>query len=51
VRRLAEDALGAPIPRAVARFEELLALDGALDVGDGARAVVEHGVLHFERTP
>jgi hypothetical protein len=35
----------------VARFEDLLALDGALDVGDGARAVVERGVLHFERTP
>jgi tRNA(Ile)-lysidine synthase len=51
VRRLAENALGAPVPRAIARFEELLALDGALDVGDGARAVVEHGVLHFERTP
>jgi tRNA(Ile)-lysidine synthase len=51
VRRLAEDALGMPVPRAVARFEELLALDGALDVGDGARAVVQRGVLHFERTP
>ena len=24
---------------------------GALDVGDGARAVVERGVLRFERTP
>ena len=51
VRRLAEDALGASVPRAVARFEDILALDGALDVGDGARAVVEQGVLHFERTP
>jgi tRNA(Ile)-lysidine synthase len=51
VRRLAEDALGAPAPRAVARFEDLLTLDGALDVGDGARAVVERGVLRFERTP
>jgi tRNA(Ile)-lysidine synthase len=51
VRRLAEDALGAPVPRAVARFEDLLALDGALDVGDGARAVVERGMLRFERTP
>src|SRR5206468_2401094 len=51
VRRLAENALGAPVPRAVARFEDVLALDGALDVGDGARAVVERGVLHFERTP
>jgi tRNA(Ile)-lysidine synthase len=51
VRRLAEDALGQPVPRALARFEDLLALEGALDVGDGARAVVERGVLRFERTP
>jgi tRNA(Ile)-lysidine synthase len=51
VRRLAEDALGGPVPRAVARYDDILALDGALDVGDGARAVVERGVLHFERTP
>src|SRR5947207_3830197 len=51
VRRLAEDALGASVPRAVARDDDILELDGALDVGDGARAVVERGVLHFERTP
>jgi len=51
VRRLAESALGAPVPRVVARFDDLLALDGALDVGDGARAIVERGVLRFERTP
>ena len=51
VRRLAEDALGASVPRAVARYDDLLALDGALDVGDGARPVVERGVLRFERTP
>jgi tRNA(Ile)-lysidine synthase len=51
VRRLAEDALGGAVPRAVARYDDILALDGALDVGDGARAVVERGVLHFERTP
>jgi tRNA(Ile)-lysidine synthase len=51
VRRLAEDAIGAPVPRALSRYEDLLALDGALDVGDGARAVVERGVLRFERTP
>jgi hypothetical protein len=25
--------------------------DGALDVGDGARAVVSGGVLRFEATP
>jgi tRNA(Ile)-lysidine synthase len=51
VRRLAEDAIGAPVPRAVARFEDILGLEGALDVGDGARAVVEAGALRFERTP
>jgi tRNA(Ile)-lysidine synthase len=51
VRRLAEDAAGAPVPRALSRYEELLALDGAMDVGDGARAIVEQGVLRFERTP
>jgi hypothetical protein len=39
------------VPRAVARFDDLLGLDGALDVGDGARAIVERGVLRFERTP
>jgi tRNA(Ile)-lysidine synthase len=45
VRRLAEAATG--------RLEDILALrdDGALDVGDGARAVVRSGVLHFEVTP
>jgi len=53
VVRLAEDAAGALVPRAAARTEEILALDGtrpwtALDVGDGVRAVVEGGVLRFE---
>lgn len=48
VRRLAEDATGALCPRVAARLPELLALDdGALDVGDGARAVVRHGRLRF----
>jgi tRNA(Ile)-lysidine synthase len=51
VRRLAEEAVGGPVPRATARYEDLLALDGAMDVGDGARAVVEQGVLRFEHTP
>jgi tRNA(Ile)-lysidine synthase len=51
VRRLAEEAVGAPVPRALARYEDLLVLDGAMDVGDGARAVVEQGVLRFEHTP
>ena len=54
-RELAERATGAPCPRAAGRLEEILALDrgatAALDVGDGARAVAEGGVLRFERSP
>ena len=52
VRRLAEAATGGLCARAAGRLEEIVALgDGALDVGDGARAVVAGGVLHFEATP
>ncbi|MGZ4268835.1 MAG: tRNA lysidine(34) synthetase TilS [Solirubrobacteraceae bacterium] len=52
VRRLAEDAAGALCPRAAGRLDDLLALgDGSLDVGDGARAVVQDGVLRFVATP
>jgi tRNA(Ile)-lysidine synthase len=52
VRRLAETATGALCPRAAARLDDILALgDGALDLGDGARAVVEGGVLRCARTP
>ncbi len=52
VRRLAEGATGADCPRAAARVDDVLALgEGALDVGDGARAVVERGVLRFAVTP
>jgi tRNA(Ile)-lysidine synthase len=52
VRRLAEDATGAPCPRAGRRVEELLALSGgAIDVGDGARAEVRDGVLRVVPTP
>lgn len=57
VRRLAEAACGGLCPRAAERLPELLALDrpgggpAALDVGDGARAVVHDGRLRFERTP
>lgn len=48
VRRLAERATGRLCPRAAARLSEILALgDGALDVGDGARAVVRGGRLTF----
>ncbi|MBI5105610.1 MAG: tRNA lysidine(34) synthetase TilS [Solirubrobacterales bacterium] len=52
LRRLCEDATGRLCPRAPARLGEVLALaDGALDLGDGARAVVEAGVLRVDRTP
>ena len=52
VRRLAEDAAGRLCPRAPGRLTELLALhDGALDVGEGVRAVVSGGELRMERTP
>jgi tRNA(Ile)-lysidine synthase len=53
VRRLAEDATGGLCARAAARLDDILALGdaGALDVGDGARAVVERGLLRFEATP
>ena len=52
VRRLAEDAAGRLCARAPGRLDEIIALgDGALDIGDGARAVVADGVLHIEPTP
>jgi tRNA(Ile)-lysidine synthase len=53
MRRLAEDTLGRTVPRAARRTEDVLALgpDGALDLGDGARARVRAGTLSFERTP
>ncbi len=52
VRRLAEDAAGGLCPRAANRLDDVLALgEGALDLGDGARAVVEDGVLRIAPTP
>jgi tRNA(Ile)-lysidine synthase len=52
VRRLAEDAAGRLCARAPGRLAEILALgDGALDLGDGARAVVGGGILRVEPTP
>lgn len=57
LRRLAEDALGAPCPRAGTRLEEVLALPAAggaraaLDLGDGARAVVVAGRVRCEPSP
>jgi tRNA(Ile)-lysidine synthase len=57
VRRLAEHAGGRACPRAAERLHDLLALErpggapAALDLGDGARAVVAAGRLRVERTP
>jgi tRNA(Ile)-lysidine synthase len=54
VRRLAEDATGGLCARAAARLDDILALGdagGALDVGDGARAVVADRVLRFVPVP
>jgi tRNA(Ile)-lysidine synthase len=53
VVRLAERALGRLLPAVGARAGEILALaeGAALDVGDHARARVEHGMLRFEATP
>jgi tRNA(Ile)-lysidine synthase len=53
VVRLAEDAAGALVPGVGPRVGEFLALapsggSAELDVGGGARAVVEYGVLRFE---
>lgn len=57
LRRLAEAAVGAPCPRVGARLAEVLALrpaggaPAALDLGDGARAVVRDGRLRCVRSP
>ena len=53
VRRLAEAATGGLCARAPGAWTTSWrsGSDGALDVGDGARAVVSGGVLHFEATP
>jgi tRNA(Ile)-lysidine synthase len=52
VRRLAESASGRLCARAAARLGDIIALgDGALDLGDGARAVVRDGVLRVQPTP
>jgi tRNA(Ile)-lysidine synthase len=52
VRRLAEDAAGRLCARAPGRTGDILAMgDGALDLGDGARAVVSGGLLRVEPTP
>lgn len=52
VRRLAEDATGHLCARAAARLDDILSLEsGALDVGDGVRAVIDEGMLRVVPTP
>jgi tRNA(Ile)-lysidine synthase len=53
LRRLAEEVTGVLCPRASGRLDEVLGLDegGALDLGEGARAVVSDGILRVARTP
>ena len=52
LRRLAEDAAGRRARAIRARWRTSSPSDaGALDLGDGARAVVADGVLRFERHP
>ncbi len=52
LRRLAEDALGGgPCGRVASRLEEVLTLEGSLDVGDGARVEVTDGMVRVVPTP
>jgi tRNA(Ile)-lysidine synthase len=53
LRRLAEDAVGGLCARAATRLDDVLALgdEGALDLGEGARAIVSGGVVRVGRTP
>jgi tRNA(Ile)-lysidine synthase len=52
VRRLAEEAVGGLCGRAATRLDDILELRrGALDLGDGVRAVVEDGMLRMVPTP
>jgi tRNA(Ile)-lysidine synthase len=52
VRRLAEDVAEGFCARAPGRLDDILSLEsGALDLGDGVRAVVERGMLRMVPTP
>jgi len=52
VRRLAEDVTGGLCARAPGRLDDLLGLgEGALDLGDGARAEIRLGNLRMVPTP
>jgi tRNA(Ile)-lysidine synthase len=52
VQRLADDAVGRPVPGAANHADEVAALrrtgKAMLDLGSGVRAVVERGILHAE---
>lgn len=50
LRQLAEDATGRSGARAAARLDDVLELgEGMLDLGDGARVVIERGTVRFIR--
>lgn len=50
LRQLAEDATGRSGARAAARLDDVLELgEGMLDLGDGARVIVDHGVVRVVR--
>ncbi|HEV2752952.1 MAG TPA: tRNA lysidine(34) synthetase TilS [Solirubrobacteraceae bacterium] len=52
LRRMAEETTGRLCPRAAGRLEEVLALgEGAIDLGEGARATLRDGVVTVGRTP
>jgi tRNA(Ile)-lysidine synthase len=55
VQRLADEAAGGPAAGAARRADEVAALADrgtkALDLPHGVRAIAEHGVLRFRRTP
>jgi hypothetical protein len=55
IQRLADDAAGGPAPGAARRADEVCALAdhgiASLDLPHRVRAVAEHGVLRFGRTP
>jgi tRNA(Ile)-lysidine synthase len=55
VQRLADEAVGRPAAGAARRADEVAALADrgtkALDLPRGVRAIAEHGVLRFARTP
>jgi tRNA(Ile)-lysidine synthase len=56
LRRLAEQAAGAPVAIGAARVREIERLaarggSGSIDVGGGVRAIAEYGLVRFQRQP